>query len=154
MKRFRKVVYKSEVAKHTQMKPKGNWKFKGRKVRVWANESRSFLSLNSGGRKWPKIGCLRLAEDLVNFIDFGGEEGAAAERRKRTQIGVFSEQATEFLPGILRLNVGEIAGRELCATQTLWFMFYHIFHGTKIQKFPEIRKRKSKYFGIRWKNVE
>ena len=91
---------------------------------------------------------------MVNFIDFGGEEGAAAERRKRTEIGILSEQATEFLPGILWLNVGEIAGRELCATQTLWFMFYHIFHGTKIQNFPEICKRKSKYFGIRWKNVE
>ena len=101
-----------------------------------------------------KIGQLRQTEDLVNFVDFDGEEGAAAERRKRTQIGILSEQATEFLPGILRLNVGEIAGRELCATQTLWFMFNHIFHGTKIQNFPEICKRKSKYFGIRWKNVE
>ena len=119
MKRFRKVVYKSEVAKHSQMKPKGDWRFQGRKVEFSSNESRSFPSPNSESRKWPKIGYLRLAEDLVNFVDFNGEEGAAAERRKRTQIGVFSEQATEFLPGILRLNVGEIAGRELCATQAL-----------------------------------
>ena len=119
MRRFRKVVYKSEAAKHTQMKPKGDWRFQGRKVEFSSNESRSFPSPNSESRKWPKIGCLRLADHLVNFIDFGREEGAAAERRKRTQIGVFSEQATEFLPGILRLNVGEIAGRELCATQAL-----------------------------------
>ena len=154
MKRFRKVIYKSEIAKHSQMKPKGDWRFQGRKVRVWANESRSFLSSNSKGYKWLKIGQLRLAEDLVNFVDFGWQEGSTSERRKRTQIGVFSEQATEFLPGILRLNVGEIAGRELSATQALWFIFYHIFHGTKIQNFPEICKRKSKYFGIIWKNVE
>ena len=29
-----KVIYKSETAKHSQMKPEGNWEFQGMKVRV------------------------------------------------------------------------------------------------------------------------
>jgi hypothetical protein len=50
---------------------------------------------------------------LVNFIDFRWQEDAAVEAGERLQIRIFSEQRTEFLPGILGLNVGEIAGREL-----------------------------------------
>ena len=96
---------------------------------------------------------LRVAEGGVDLGDLGGEEGAAVETDKRLQIRIFSEQRTEFLPGILRLDVWEIAGRELSATQTLRFVFIHFFHATKLRNFRDIAKEKRKYFGIISNNV-
>ena len=64
-----KVIYKSKTAKHSQMKPKGNWEFQGRKVRVLSKESRSFLSPNTKCSESAEKGRLRVFEQLVNFID-------------------------------------------------------------------------------------
>ena len=64
-----KVIYKSETAKHSQMKPKGNWEFQGRKVRVQSKESRSFPSPKSRCRKSAEKGRLRIAKSVVNFFD-------------------------------------------------------------------------------------
>ena len=64
-----KVIYKSETAKHSQMKPKGNWKFQGMKVRVYSKESWSFLSPKSRCRKSAEKGRLRRVKSAVNFVD-------------------------------------------------------------------------------------
>ena len=42
-----------------------------------------------------KIGQLRQTEDLVNFVDFNGEEGAAAERRKGREGRIFLQKRTQ-----------------------------------------------------------
>ena len=62
-----KVVYKSKTAKRSQMKPKGNWEFQGRKVGVLSKESRSFLSPKSRCRKRR----LREVNSMINFVDMG-----------------------------------------------------------------------------------
>ena len=64
-----KVVYKSEIVKRSQMKPKGNWKFQGMKVRVYSKESWSFLSPKSRCRKSAEKGRLRIVKNMVNFVD-------------------------------------------------------------------------------------
>ena len=64
-----KVVYKSETAKRSQMKPKGNWEFQGRKVRVLSEESWSFLSPKSRYRKSAEKGRLWMLKSVVNFVD-------------------------------------------------------------------------------------
>ena len=55
---------------------------------------------------------LWMPQDFVDLGDLSGEEGATVKFCKWTQVRILSEQRTEFLPGILGLNVWEIAGRE------------------------------------------
>jgi hypothetical protein len=51
---------------------------------------------------------LRMAEGGVDLGDLSGKEGAARETGEMLQIRIFSEQPTEFLPGGLGLDEGEI----------------------------------------------
>ncbi len=52
---------------------------------------------------------LRMAEGGVDLGDLSGKEGAARETGEMLQIRIFSEQPTEFLPGGLGLDEGEVA---------------------------------------------
>lgn len=116
----------------------------------------------------------------VDLGDFGGEEGAALQLCEGRKGWIFQEKGTEFLPGILGENVGEITGSEFGATKRRnpsrpprrrgvpggrWCLLIRILHlvcifsetcfdGTKVQNFAEIRKEKRKYFGIILINVE
>ena len=96
-----------------------------------------------------------MSEGVVDLIDFGGEKGAAVQSGEVRQGGIFGEQRTEFLPGWLGLNEGEVARGQLRATETLiWLIHCMIdvfFDGTKVQKNFEICKEKWKYF---WYNVD
>ena len=55
---------------------------------------------------------------LVNDVYFCGEEGATPKFCEVREIGIFKEKGTEFLPGRLGLDVGEIHLGELCAAHS------------------------------------
>ena len=58
---------------------------------------------------------LRMAEGGVDLGDLSGKEGAARETGEMLQIRIFSEQPTEFLPGGLGLDKGEVTSGEFSA---------------------------------------
>ena len=66
--------------------------------------------MEGGGRlvKGQKKG-LWMPQNLIDLSDLGGEEGAALQLCERRQVWIIGEKAAEFLPGGLRLDVGEIA---------------------------------------------
>lgn len=58
-----------------------------------------------------------MAEGGVDLGDFGGEEGAALQLSEGRKGWIFQEKGTEFLPGVLGLNEGEVTGSEFSAAQ-------------------------------------
>ena len=55
---------------------------------------------------------------LVNNVYFRREEGATPKFCEVREIGIFLKKVTEFLPGRLGLDVGEIHLGELCAAHS------------------------------------
>ena len=123
----------------------------------------------SEGRKSTKNGQLWLPECLVNFVDFHRKERPPFQLRQGRQIRIFSEQRTQFLPGRLRQNVGEIALGEFGAAHwwTLNIDFWkwnivmtllHIYsYSSAIQRYEKsgrYARKLRKYFGVTWINVE
>ena len=55
---------------------------------------------------------------MVNNVYFRREERAAPEPGEVLQSRIVGEKSTEFLPGGVRLDVGEIKGGKLVMTET------------------------------------
>ena len=55
---------------------------------------------------------------LVNNVYFRRKEGATLQFCEVREIGIFLKKGTEFLPGRLGLDVGEIHLGELCAAHS------------------------------------
>ena len=91
---------------------------------------------------------------LANNVYFCGEERAAPEPGEVLQSRIIGEESTEFLPGGVRLDVGEIKGGKLGASKSSDGVIVVLFHDAKIRKSSEICKKKRKYFGIILNNVE
>ena len=75
---------------------------------VSRKESRSLVYVKSNGRKWPKKGSSRLPEALVNNVYFGWKESATFQLRKVREVMIFLQEGSQFFPGRLGLNEGEI----------------------------------------------
>lgn len=53
---------------------------------------------------------------MANNVYFCGEERAAPEPGEVLQSRIIGEESTEFLPGGVRLDVGEVKGGKLCSS--------------------------------------
>ena len=88
---------------------------------------------------------------LANNVYFCGEERAAPEPGEVLQSRIIGEESTEFLPGGVRLDVGEIKGGKLGASKSSDGVIVVLFHDAKIRKSSEICKEICKIF---WYNIE
>ena len=64
--------------------------------------------VKSNGRKRPKKGSSWLPEALVNNVYFRWKEGATPEFCQVREVGIFLQEESQFFPGRLGLNEGEI----------------------------------------------
>ena len=59
-----------------------------------------------------------MTERFVDAVDLSREEVAALQVSQGRKSGIVGEQRTEFLPGKVRTDVGEVAAGELAAAET------------------------------------
>ena len=107
------LFYIITTSKVSNKEHQANPKFHGWKVLVSRNESPSFKAGNSKGLKSTEKGSSWLPEMLVNNIYFCWKGRAATQCCEVRKCRISGEQSTEFLPGGLWLNVGEVAGGKL-----------------------------------------